>query len=164
MLDILKYFYFSRYNTTFTRKILKLSEHLSYIMHFFRSVKKSKVFKANLRKKLLPGRFCQNEIIQDNSDVSSESGDDESQYYPSSESEQDEQDQECFDPNNVIIITNFLVKEGLCKFATSVSGGSKSEAVAMLWVKRTAQILDYTYYEVNKKSLLQMNMMKMILY
>lgn len=117
-------------------------------MYYFRSVKKSKSYKANLRKKVLSRISCESEVIQDSTD---ESGDDKSQYSPSSESELDDREQEGVDPNNVASITDCLVNEGLYKFATSISGGSKSEAAAMLWVKRTAQILDYTYYEVNKR-------------
>lgn len=124
-------------------------------MLFFKSIKKSKFYKANLRKKVLPMH------IHDSSEEISESGDDEeSQYMPSSEeSEFDIQESENTDadtdpdPNNVSRITDFLVREGLYGFATSVSGGSKSVAAAMLWVKRTAHILDYTYYEVHRTSL-----------
>lgn len=121
-------------------------------MHFFTSVKKLKSYKVNLRKKNIRN------IIHDScEDSSSESGDDEqSHYIPSDESEFDNEELEQEsgdDPNNVKRITDFLVNEGLYGFATSVSGGSKSPATAMLWVKRTAQILDYTYYEVHKTSL-----------
>jgi hypothetical protein len=119
-------------------------------MLFFRNSRKSKSNKASLRKKVLKLIRHKN----DRSEDSSESGDGESQYIPSSEeSESDIKEQE-FNPKNIARITDYLVHEGLFNFAQSVSGGSKLEAAAMLWVKRTAQILIYTHYEIRKTSLI----------
>jgi hypothetical protein len=115
-------------------------------MQFFRRVKKSKkAIKSNLRKKIHTDLN-----INEKSDFSSESGDNDSVYTPSeSELEMDSKVQEYGD-QNLVKIKDFLVLEGLMDFAKSISGGSKSTANAMLWVKRTAHILQYTYYEIHR--------------